>query len=216
QFLMLEVPGFPLRRPFVIADKDGDKIRVIFKLRGKGTAALKEIKPGTELKVLAPLGTPFPAPEKDVTTLLVGGGMGIATLMPLAKKLSKDGNIKALLGADTMDSLLLVDEFKKLCEIITCTDDGTCGTKCNAVELTKEYISKNKGKYCIYACGPDAMLKNISKLAKSENIKCHVSLEERMACGVGACLCCAVKTTKGIQRVCKDGPVFDSDEILWD
>lgn len=216
QFLMLEVPGFPLRRPFVIAEKDGSNIRIIFKLRGRGTASLNNLHMNMELKILAPLGKPFTLPNKNITPLLVGGGMGIVTLMPLAKELSKGSKVIALLGADTSDSMILTEEMKKYSDIVTCTDDGSCGERCNVVELTQKYIDKNKGNYCIYACGPTPMLKNIAKLAKKRSIKCYVSLEERMGCGVGACLCCAVKTENGVQRVCKDGPMFDSSEIKWE
>jgi len=216
QFLMLQVPGFPLRRPFVIADKDGNKIRTIFKLRGKGTATLKTLSVGTKLSVMAPLGNPFTMPEKGFTPLLVGGGIGIVTLLPLAKELSKGHDVRTLVGADTRDSLILSDEIKEHSQVITCTDDGTCGLKCNVVELTKKYIEKNKGRYCIYSCGPTPMLKELSRLAEEKKIKCYVSLEERMACGVGACLCCAVKTSDGIKRVCKDGPVFESTQVKWE
>ena len=133
-----------------------------------------------------------------------------------AKKLSKELNVKTLLGAENKNSLILSDELKTYSEVTTCTDDGSCGERNNAVELAKKYIEKNKGTYCLFACGPDAMLKNIAKLAKEKNIKCYVSLEEHMACGIGAFLCCAVKTTDGIERVCKEGPVFESTKIKWE
>ncbi len=215
QFLMLETPGFSLRRPFVLVDKVNNSIRVIFKLRGEGTHLLSMLGPGTTLKVLAPLGEKFPDPEEASIPLLVGGGIGIVTMLPLAKKLSKKHKPIMFMGADTRNSLILENEFKDLAQIVTSTDDGSCGDKCNVVQLIEKYVFKNKGKYTIYACGPNPMLRSLGKFAESKDIKCYVSLEERMACGVGACLCCAVKTKHGIKRVCKEGPVFEAKDIKW-
>ncbi|HOW17102.1 MAG TPA: hypothetical protein PK443_05255, partial [bacterium] len=130
QFLMLEVPGFSLRRPFVIVDKKDADIRVIFKIRGKGTAFLSKIKEGTELKALGPLGNVFPELSKTDAPLLVGGGIGIVTLLPLAKKLSENCPVTVALGADTKESLILLDEFSSCSKVITCTDDGTQGSQC--------------------------------------------------------------------------------------
>ncbi len=215
QFMMLETPGFSLRRPFVLVDKANNSIRIIFKLRGEGTHLLSMLGVGNTLKVLAPLGEKFPDPEKDTTPILVGGGIGIVTMLPLAKKLSTQHKPIMFMGAETKDSIILEKEFKSIATIISCTDDGTYGDKCNVAQLVEKYIFKNRGKYTIYGCGPNPMLKSLGKFAKTKDIKCYVSLEERMACGVGACLCCAVKTTHGIKRVCKEGPVFEAKDIKW-
>lgn len=215
QFLMIETPGFSLRRPFVIADKTKDLLRIIFKLRGEGTHLLSMLAAGTTLKILAPLGEKFPDPDTNTTPLLVGGGIGIVTLLPLVKKLSASHKPIIFIGADTKTSLILEQELKNFSEVISCTDDGTCGDKCNVVQLLEKYIFKTPNKYTIYACGPNPMLKSVGKFSESKNIKCYVSLEERMACGVGACLCCAVKTKSGIKRVCKEGPVFEAKDIKW-
>lgn len=216
QFLMLEVPGFPLRRPFVIAGKDGDSIRVMFKIRGEGTRKLSKLAIGTKLKLLAPLGNPFPTPEEGKNVILVAGGMGAVTILPLAKELYKKHKIVMLLGAVSGDSLILSKELESLGNLLLSTDDGTCGEKCDVVELLKGYVNKNPGKYTIYSCGPSPMLNKITMFSKKNNMTCFISLEERMGCGVGACLCCAVRTSDGIKRVCKDGPVFRADEILWE
>jgi dihydroorotate dehydrogenase electron transfer subunit len=216
QFLMLEVPGFSLRRPFVIVDKKDTDIRVIFKIRGKGTAFLSKIKEGTELKALGPLGNVFPELPKTHTPLLIGGGIGIVTLLPLAKKLSENCSVTVALGADTKESLILLDEFSSCSNVITCTDDGTQGSQCNVVALIKKYLEQNKTNPVIYACGPTPMLRALSEFSKKQNLLCYVSLEERMGCGVGACVCCVVRTKDGLKRVCKDGPVFDSKELMWE
>jgi len=218
QFLMLETPGFSLRRPFVIVDKKSDDVRIIFKLRGEGTHLLSRLSKNTELKILGPLGQAFPEPEPKTETILAGGGIGIVTLLPMAKYLHSKGHkkLRMFMGANNKDSLILMNEFKDFAEIITCTDDGSCGTKTNTVELIKSHLKDKGNAFTIYACGPNVMLKALGSFAMASKIKCHVSLEERMACGVGACLCCAVKTTDGIKRVCKDGPSFDVSKIKWD
>lgn len=216
QFLMLEVPNTALRRPFVIVDKNKESIKIIFKIKGKGTKLLSELKTGTELKALAPLGNIFPEPPQGYKPLLVGGGIGIVTLLPLAKKLSSKCLAEVVLGADTAESLILLDEFDKCSNINICTDDGSKGEKCNSVALAKKQITQSKEKFIIYACGPNPMLKAISELSKELTVPCFISLEERMGCGVGACVCCVTKTTNGLKRVCKDGPVFDAQEIIWE
>ncbi len=216
QFLMLEVPGMQLRRPFVIVDKNEKDIRIIFKIRGQGTKVLSELKVGTELKALAPLGNPFPPMPDGYKPLLVGGGIGIVTLLPLAKMFEKKCSASVILGADTKESLILLNEFGSCSKTTSCTDDGSMGEKCSSVELAKRHINKNPDKYIIYACGPTPMLKATAELAKQMQMPCFVSLEERMACGVGACVCCAVRTNSGIKRVCKDGPVFDAKDLVWE
>ena len=216
QFAMLECPGFPLRRPFVIADSDKNKLRFIFKIKGKGTQLLSNLAPGTSIKVLAPLGNSFVAPAKDSTPILLGGGIGIVTMLPLSKELHSLGfEPKILLGADKEDSLVLQEEFKDYGELALCTDDGSCGIKCNVVELASRYVKKYPGNYTVYACGPNPMLKSATEFCLQNNVKCYVSMEEKMACGVGACVCCAVKTQEGIKRVCKDGPIFEAGYIKW-
>jgi dihydroorotate dehydrogenase electron transfer subunit len=216
QFAMLECPGFPLRRPFVIADSDKNSLRFIFKIKGKGTAFLSNLSAGTDIKVLAPLGNSFPAHNKKTVPLLLGGGVGIVTMLPLAKKLHSLGaEPRILLGADTKNSLALAEELEYYGEVALCTDDGSLGLKCNVVELAGKYIKKRPGDYIIYACGPTPMLKSLSAFSKKEGLKCYVSIEEKMACGVGACVCCVVKTAEGMKRVCKDGPVFEAEYIKW-
>lgn len=216
QFAMLECPGFPLRRPFVIADSDKTSLRFIFKIKGKGTAFLSNLGVGTNIKVLAPLGNSFPEHDRKTTPLLLGGGVGVVTMIPLAKKFHSQGlEPRILLGADTKESLALAEELKHYGEVVVCTDDGTCGIKCNVVELAEKYIAKRPDDYTLYACGPNPMLKSLSLLSKNKKFKCYLSMEEKMACGVGACVCCAVKTTEGIKRVCKEGPVFEAENIKW-
>ena len=216
QFAMLECPGFPLRRPLVIADSDHNSLRFIFKIKGKGTAFLSNLGAGANIKVLAPLGNSFPAHDKKTIPLLLGGGVGIVTMLPLAKKLHSLGTEpRIMLGADTKDSLALAEELEHYGEVALCTDDGSCGLKCNVVELAEKYMKKRPGNYTVYACGPTPMLKCLAAFSKKAGLKCYVSIEEKMACGVGACVCCAVKTQEGMKRVCKDGPVFEAEYIKW-
>ncbi len=215
QFLMIEVPGSALRRPFVIVEKEAKDLRIVFKVRGKGTKTLSGLEPGAELKLLAPLGNSFPELPKGYSPLLLGGGIGVVTLLPLAKLYSKKCSASIILGADTAGSLILLDDFKKCSKINTCTDDGSAGKKCNSVQLAKDHIKNSKEKFAVYACGPEPMLEAAAKMCKELKLPCFVSLEERMGCGVGACVCCVVRTRDGLKRVCKDGPVFNAEEIIW-
>lgn len=208
QFLMLEVPHHSLRRPFVIADKEKNIIKIIFKIKGEGTFNLSKLSLNTELMCLMPLGSFFPI-IKDKTPVLVAGGIGIVSLIYLYKFLK---NNTLIFGASSKEFLIHKNLFSKL---LVCTDDGSEGVKCNTVDLLKSFLEKDK-KYVIYGCGPNAMLKELSVFTKEKNIETYLSLEERMGCGVGACLACAIKTTEGIKRVCKEGPIFNSKILTWE
>ncbi len=152
--------------------------------------------------------------------VLVAGGMGVAPLLFLAKELTTHYSLltTVLIGARTKDLILCKDEFKKLgCDVKIATDDGSLGFKGKVTDLLKSLLSVAMCNlpFAIFACGPSAMLKEVSKIAKQHRINCQVSLEEIIACGVGVCLGCAVSTKGGYKLVCKDGPVFNADEIVW-
>jgi len=216
-------------------------IEILYKVVGRGTELLSKKKPGESLDIIGPLGNGFKLPVTPrlrsgqasyglrVTNVLIAGGMGVAPLVFLAEKLSnpkaqsptcperKRGKPTALIGARDKKSLVCVNELKKLgCDVKIATDDGSAGHKGFVSELLKKELTAQSPKpMALYACGPNPMLKEIAKICKENKINCQVSLEEKMACGVGACLGCAVMTKDGYKMACKDGPVFNAEEIIW-
>lgn len=205
-----------LPRPISICETDGDTIRLVYRIAGKGTRLLSERPVGSDLRILGLLGNGFSIDRGLNNHVLVGGGIGIPPLLELAKALKGEGEVKVFLGF--RDNLFLVDDFLRTgASVQLATDDGSAGFKGNVVEMIKK---TNPDIDCIYSCGPKVMLKGLSELARLKNIPCQVSMEERMACGVGACVGCAVKIRDGegwnYKKVCKDGPVFNSDEVVWD
>lgn len=207
-----------LRRPFSVFNYDNEKVEILYKVVGGGTKILSEKIAGGKLDIIGPLGNPFLIPrEKDTINILVGGGMGIAPMYPLAKELAKKKrNLLVLIGAKTKKFLICINDFKKLkAEICITTDDGTFGKKGFISEELRKILPKLKSRAIIFTCGPNPMIEEISRIAKSYNIPCQVSLEEKMACGIGTCLGCAVLTKSGYKNVCSDGPVFDSRDIIW-
>ncbi|MBM3254338.1 MAG: dihydroorotate dehydrogenase electron transfer subunit [Candidatus Omnitrophica bacterium] len=217
-----------LRRPFSIhsVSKEKNTFKILYEVLGKGTGFLSKKKAGDFLDIIGPLGNGFDFQTTDdrrQTTVLVAGGMGTAPLLFLAEKLVHNSQFTVhrkplvLIGAKTKNLILCKDEFKKLgCDVKIATEDGSLGFKGKVTDLLKEVLSTvNCQLSTVYACGPYPMLKEVSKIAKKHRINCQVSLEEIIACGVGACLGCAVSTKGGFKLVCKDGPVFNSDEIIW-
>lgn len=206
-----------LRRPLGIHHISPRTFEVLFRVVGEGTRILSQRKPGEYLDIIGPLGNGFDLTVKASAPILVAGGMGVAPLVFLAEKLAYRKTL-VLLGAKTKNEILCDDEFRKLgCRIEASTDDGSKGFKGKVTDLLKKILplAVSNKRLAIYACGPRPMLKEISAISKQYNIPAQVSLEEHMACGIGACLGCAVNTKKGFQRACKEGPVFDSKEIIW-
>lgn len=212
-----------LKRPFSIfretSSAEGGELQFLYRIKGKGTERMKEMKKGDTVNVLGPLGNGYPMPGRNLTPVLIAGGIGIASLFPLAEKLS--GNIHFFFGARTSDELLMLNELKGLVkkELIISTDDGSEGRKGTVVDALNVFLTSNPklstSNFLLYACGPSPMLEAVSKFAAENEIKGYISMEENMACGVGACLGCTVKTKKGYKRVCKEGPVFSAEEIVW-
>lgn len=208
-----------LPRPISICEIDRNQgtLRLIYQNVGKGTAFFSNLKVDDEIKVMGPLGNGFTIDNGTYANhVVVGGGIGVPPLLQLAKELK--GNVSVFIGARS--NPILVKEFEELgAKVYVATDDGSVGFKGNAVELVKS-ISPDMD--VIYSCGPKIMLKFVAKLAQEHNIKSQVSMEERMACGIGACVGCAIKiknTNDGNWthlKVCKDGPVFFGDEVIWD
>ncbi|MDP2938151.1 MAG: dihydroorotate dehydrogenase electron transfer subunit [Candidatus Omnitrophota bacterium] len=215
-----------LRRPVSIHIVKGANIELLYEVVGKATEILSRRKTGEYLDVIGPLGNGFNYPLSAIRyplSVLVAGGMGIAPLIFLAEKLLKPRvsrhklEVVVLIGAKTKDQILCEKELKNLgCEVKIATDDGSKGFKGYASELLKEVLSTIDYRLStIYACGPKPMLKEIAKISKKHTIPAQLSLEEHMACGIGACLGCVVNTKEGFKRVCKEGPVFDGDGIIW-
>lgn len=202
-----------LRRPFSIYDADGDIIRVVIRVIGRGTDLLSKMEPG-EINMLAPLGNGFTV-ENSGEVLLAGGGVGNAPLLYLAKELKKAGNrVSYILSARGAEYIFGQDEFREsVDELIITTDDGSAGIKGYAVDAAAHVISDTKFKR-VYCCGPDPMMEKTVKLAHA-GAKVEVSVENYFGCGVGICVGCTVDTTEGYVRACVDGPVLDGRKILW-
>lgn len=204
--------GVFLRRPISICDTDGDTVRFIFEVKGEGTRLLAQKKVGEEINILGPLGNTFIDGEFK-NPAIIGGGIGVFPLYMLAKKLNKPD---IFLGFRTRNRVVMTEEFSALGNVYTATDDGSLGHKGYAAELLCEEIEKKKYDV-VYACGPAAMLSGVKRLTMEKKVPLRVSLEQRMGCGLGACLVCSCETifdgTDKYKRVCKDGPVFWAGEV---
>ena len=208
-----------LRRPFGFHRIGPSGFEILYERIGKGTTFLSGLKAGDEIDVLGPLGNGFSVPKGKKDFIIVAGGIGVAPLVSLAESLAKikKAEVCAVIGARSGKALLCEDHFKKIgIKTMAATDDGTCGKKCLATGVLSEFLAGKKGpRPVIFACGPGPMLKATAHIAKERGLECYVSLEENIACGVGACLGCAIKTRSGYRLVCKDGPVFNAKEIIW-
>lgn len=214
QFVHLRAQGFSLRRPISVCDFEEDRMRLVFQTRGAGTAALAALEEGALLDVLGPLGNGFPKLPPQAKVILVGGGIGTPPMLALARRYGKKAT--ALLGFRGRDAVILEKDFAACCDTQIATDDGSYAYHGFVTQLLQKRLKS--GADMIFACGPMGMLKGVVALA--ESIPCKVSLEERMACGVGACLVCACKTVRDgkeiFSHVCSDGPVFDSGEVVFE
>ncbi len=202
-----------LRRPISIHRVDRGKVELLYEVVGVGSEKLAGRKSGEMLDIIGPLGNGFSLKA----AILVAGGMGTAPLLFLAEKLSKPPIV--LIGAKTKDHIHCESEFKKLgCEVKISTDDGSSGFHGKVTDLLVDILrfERCKREFAICSCGPKAMLKRISEISEEFDCPAEISLEEHMACGIGACLGCVVQTDAGFKRVCKDGPVFDATEIIWE
>ncbi len=223
QFVNIKVgDGFEplLRRPVSIHRVKGSKIGIVYEAIGTGTKILSTRKPQELLDVIGPLGNGFSYKQavktKKGINILIAGGMGVAPLLFLAEKI-KLSNPLVLIGAKTKKQILCAQEFKALgCTVKISTDDGSVGFKGRVTDLFKQLLlTTDYQSSAIYACGPKPMLKAVSKISNENKINAELSLEEHMACGIGACLGCVVSTNSGYKSVCKDGPVFSAKELTW-
>lgn len=219
QFVEVRVDGVPsvmLRRPISInfIDRDRNELWLLVATVGNGTRRLAQLAVGDVLNVVAPLGNGFSQPAGDIgEVLLVGGGVGVAPLLYQGAQLSQQG-VKPvfLLGARTKADLLMLGEFRRYGEVLVTTEDGSEGER---GFVTQHSILQKRHFGLIQTCGPTPMMKAVAHYARQTGIDCEVSLENMMACGLGACLCCVEKTVEGNLCVCKEGPVFNIKKLLW-
>jgi dihydroorotate dehydrogenase electron transfer subunit len=218
QFAQVRVDGSPetfLRRPISIHDVDYERntFKILIQIAGKGTKKLSELGTGDNLNLIYPLGNSFSLPAENEKALIIGGGCGIAPLLFLGKYLKLNGNVPdILLGFRNKARIIEFDEYLKIGEVLVTTEDGSMGEK---GYVTSHSVFSTRQYNRIYCCGPDTMMKAIATYCKNKDILCEVSLENLMACGIGACLCCIVDTVKGNLCTCIEGPVFNVNDLKW-
>lgn len=218
QFVQVKVESSPetfLRRPISIHSVDYEKntIKILIQVVGKGTKTLANLKNGDFLNVIYPLGNSFSLPAGTGKSLLVGGGCGIAPLLFLGNYLKSKGYVAdVLLGFRNSERIIEYNEYLKIGKVFLTTEDGSAGEKGYATDHS-QFISQHYDK--IYCCGPEPMMKALALYSKKNNIACEVSLENLMACGIGACLCCVIDTRNGNLCTCIDGPVFNINDLKW-
>ena len=211
QFVNIELPGKFLRRPISVCDWDEGSLTLLVKEAGEGTRELVRLPAGTALNVLSGLGNGFDVAGAPENAVLVGGGIGVAPLYGLAKRMLAAGKtFRVVLGFRSGEDAFYLEEFAALgAEVLTATEDGSLGTK----GFVTDVLSGLPDCSYVLACGPTAMLKAVHGLPRLTGGQ--FSFEARMACGFGACVGCTIQTRKGLRRVCKDGPVFRKEDILW-
>lgn len=219
QFVHIRVEGCTLRRPISICEIDREKgtVRIVFEIRGSGTDKLAMVNVGDDIDMIAPLGNGFSTNvcENGKRIIVIGGGIGVPPMLQTAKEYEKS---TAILGFRSYDKIILTDDFNKNgIETIVCTDDGSVGTKGTISGPLKSELEKGDIG-AVFACGPKSMLGAVIELAREYGVYCEVSLEERMGCGVGACVGCVCEIVRNgeekMLRVCKDGPVFKGEEVI--
>lgn len=208
-----------LPRPISICEinKENGTIRLMYQVVGEGTKIFSQLKDRQNIKIMGPLGNGFKI-YRSYNNVFIGGGIGVPPLLETVKAFKGVKNV--ILGFKNKDCVILEDDFKKLgAEVFIATDDGSYGFKGNAIELME---SLNLNIDVISSCGPKIMLKSVCEFAQKRDITCQISMEERMACGIGACVGCVVKIKEchsdkwSYKKVCTDGPVFDSCEVIWE
>lgn len=213
QFVNVKVPGRTLRRPISICDADENFLRLVFQVKGDGTRIMSQMKAGEEVEILAPLGHGFEI-DKGKRYCFVGGGIGVPPLLFAAKQTE---NPMVITGFRNKDLAILQDEFKGIgAQVYLATDDGSAGIHGFVTDVLKEHLNEIDE---VCACGPIPMLRAVADVCK-DKVRCQVSLEERMGCGIGACLVCSCKTKVGdeqvMTQVCRRGPVYDAVEVFFD
>ncbi|MCI8554439.1 MAG: dihydroorotate dehydrogenase electron transfer subunit [Clostridiales bacterium] len=221
QFVGILCGEYLLRRPISLCGFDPTLgvLRLVFEVRGKGTAWLADRQRGETLDLIGPLGHGFPLLEPSQKAVLVGGGIGTPPLLPLARHYGT--NAVVIAGFRSSSAAILGDDFTAAgARVLLCTDDGSAGYHGFTTQVLEEQLSSHSGDV-VYTCGPRPMMKRVAELAAACGSDCYVSLEERMGCGVGACIGCAcmIREESGeerMQRVCLNGPVFPAKEVVWE
>ncbi|MBE0417373.1 MAG: dihydroorotate dehydrogenase electron transfer subunit [Coriobacteriia bacterium] len=209
--------SFILRRPFSVHRVRGERIEILYQVLGTGTRTLAEREAGDEMDLIGPLGHGWEIPPGIAHALLVAGGLGVAPLGMLAEELAARGvAVTVATGAPNKERLLVRDLFEGVARRVEiATDDGSCGTR-GFVTGVCENLLADEALDVVYTCGPESMQRIVAAQAAGAGVPCQVSLERLMACGIGACLSCVVRTSQGLKRACVDGPVFDAAVVLWD
>lgn len=206
-----------LRRPLSIHRVYNEFFELLYKVVGRGTQDLSRIAAGEKIDVIGPLGNGFDLNKLPQRLMIVAGGIGIAPMMFLTDELRKrQAKITVVLGSRTRHELLYHDELSRGVEnTFVSVDEDSAGNVGSIIDILPEVIGYAKPKH-VFVCGPEEMSKKAARLCLEKEIPCQVSLERQMGCGIGVCLACVVKTDAGYRRVCKDGPVFDAREIVWE
>ncbi|MDE5862102.1 MAG: dihydroorotate dehydrogenase electron transfer subunit [Ruminococcus sp.] len=217
QFVHIRTGNFTLRRPVSICgiDRKNGTLRIVFEVRGAGTEEISRLNKGDLIDMLAPLGHGFTINQDFKKVILIGGGIGTPPMMSLAGIYGEKATV--ITGFQNAGAVILQEDFRKTgAEVILCTDDGSTGIH---GFVTQPFTETVKSADAVYACGPMPMLKSIAGICNENNVFCEISLEERMACGIGACLGCACRTVRNDEEyfahVCKDGPVFNAKEVIF-
>ena len=209
QFVNIKLDGFFLRRPISVCDCVGENLTLIYKTVGNGTERMSRMAAGESLDLLTGLGNGYNTKASGGNPLLVGGGVGVPPMYMLCKKLVAEGKkVTVVLGFNSKDDVFYEDEFRALgADVHIATADGTYGIKGFVTD-----VIKNLQYTFFYTCGPEPMFRAMHKMMKTPG---QYSFEERMGCGFGACMGCSCKTLTGNKRICKEGPVMESEEIIW-
>ena len=215
QFCMIGVGGFPLRRPIAVCKAEGERITVCYRLKGGGTRALaREYKSGEKLSVLLPLGNGFYVKDTEQKVAVVGGGVGIFPLVSAIRAYSKSKQVYAYMGFRNRAALCMEYELARGEKLVLATDDGSVGFHGTSVQAFMQDFDEVKPDV-VLACVPTPMLRALKTAMAGKGVPTYVSLEERMGCGIGACLVCVCEKTDGAHaRVCKDGPVFEINDVV--
>ena len=208
-FVNIRLDGLFLRRPISVFDSEAGRLTILYKTVGKGTERMAGMRPGETLDVLTGLGNGYDLSKAGDRPLLLGGGVGVPPLYLLAKQLIAAGKKPfAVLGFNTAEEVFGEEEFRALgCDVTVATADGSCGVKGFVTDALPEDYSY------FYTCGPEPMLRAVYRTTKTSG---QFSFEERMGCGFGACMGCSCKTITGYKRICREGPVLEKEEIIWD
>lgn len=210
QFVNIKIDGLYLRRPISVCDYSNNNLTLIYKVVGKGTDIISRMKKGDKLDILTGLGNGYDMEKSGDSPLLVGGGVGVPPLYNLCKRLvNSNKNVNVVLGFNSKEDVFFENEFKELgANVYVTTVDGSYGQK----GFVTDALPNIDYSY-FYACGPEPMFKALSKAVKTKG---EYSFEERMGCGFGACMGCSCKTLTGNKRICKEGPIMKSEEIIWE